>query len=104
MNRKFGLRRSGLAVRVFLFVLCFLLFGVACAGAVVDNKSNTPQIGKNGPEAVATLGKRLPVVADAYGLTAVELTNLFLEDLTLYVDGNGSVKACIGYQYRSSVS
>jgi hypothetical protein len=68
-----------------------LLFGVVNAGAVVDNNSNTPQIGKNGAEAVVSLGERLPVVADTYGMTAVELTNLFLRDLTLFVDSSGEL-------------
>ena len=91
MNTQLERRRSGLAVRASLFILCMLLFGAGSAGALGQEKIDPSPNAKNGQEAIDSLGVKLPQVAGAYGLTADELKILFLTDPTLYVDSNGEL-------------
>ena len=74
-------------VFILFLVVCAALFGMAAAGAQGPDQA----LPDNGQAAIDSLGADLADVAAAYGMTAEQLSDLFLQDHTLYVGNSGEL-------------
>src|SRR5437762_1359894 len=79
-----------------LSAVALFVAAVAPSGAQPLSPVRLPD-NASGPAAIPALGSQLPVVANAYGLGAQKLSDLFLSQPGLGVDRGGALMfACVG--------